>query len=94
MLVLCRDLIALRRSDTDLSAGGYESLPAPDGLWAFRRGRRFVVVLNLSDAAGSVELPSGGGRVRVATRREREAEPVDGPLMLGPWEGAVVELAG
>jgi alpha-glucosidase len=93
MLVLCRDLIALRRSDTDLSEGGYESLPAPEGLWAFRRGARFVVALNLSDAAGSVELPSGG-RVRVATRRERDAEPVDGPLALGPWEAAVVELGG
>jgi glycosidase len=94
ILVLCRDLVALRRSETDLSEGGYESLPAPDGLWAFRRGRRFVVALNLSDAAGSVELPSGGGRVRVATRRERDGEPVDGPLALGPWEAAVVALGG
>ena len=50
MLMLCRDLIALRRSEPDLSAGDYKPLPAPDGLWAFQRGERFVVVLNLSDA--------------------------------------------
>jgi alpha-glucosidase len=92
MLVLGRDLIALRRAETDLSDGGYESLPAPDGLWAFRRGARFVVALNLSDTAGAVELPSGGGRVRVATRRERDGETVEGPLALGAWEAAVVEL--
>jgi glycosidase len=94
MLVLCRDLIALRRAAPDLSGGGYESLVTPDGLWAFRRGGRFVVALNLSDTAGAVDLPSAGGRIRIATRRERDGEAVDGPLTLGPWEAAVVELGG
>jgi alpha-glucosidase len=94
MLVLCRDLIALRRAEPDLSGGGYESLATPDGLWAFRRGGRFVVALNLSDTAGAVDLPSAGGRIRIATRRERDGEAVDGPLTLGPWEAAVVELGG
>jgi alpha-glucosidase len=94
MLTLCRDLIALRRAEPDLSSGGYDTLAAPDGLWAFVRGARFVVALNLSDTAGSVDLPSDGGRIRIGTRRERDGEPVDGPLALGPGEGAVVELAG
>jgi glycosidase len=93
MLVLCRDLIALRRAEPDLSGGDYEALASP-GLWAFRRGSRFVVALNLSDAARAVDLPSAGGRIRIATRRERDGEPVDGPLALGPWEAAVVELIG
>jgi alpha-glucosidase len=91
MLMLCRDLIALRRSEPDLSGGSYTALPAPDGLWAFRRGERFVVVLNLSDATGSVDLGSAG-RIRVATRRERDGESVAGTFEVGPWDAAVVEL--
>src|SRR5581483_1127223 len=91
MLTLCRDLIALRRSEPDLAGGGYEALPAAGGLWVFRRGRRFVVALNLSDEDGSVDVGPSGGRVRVATRRERDGEPVGASLQLGPWEGAVVE---
>ena len=90
MLGLCRDLIALRRSEPDLSGGGYEARPAPDGLWAYRRGSRFVVALNLSDSAGCVDL-GGAGRIRVATRRERDGEHVEGTLHLEPWEAAVVE---
>ena len=93
MLVLCRDLIALRRSEPDLTGGAYRTRPAPDGLWAFGRGDRFVVVLNLSDAAGSVDL-GNAGRIRVGTRRERDGESVNGALGLGSWEAAVVELTG
>ena len=90
MLVLCRDLIALRRSEPDLSGGRYQALPAPAGLWAFTRGERFVVALNLSDAAGGVDIGSSR-RIRISTRRERDSESVNGVLALGPWEGAVVE---
>ena len=45
----------------------HEALPAPDGLWAFRRGERFAVVLNLSDAAGTSSMsarPGGSGSER------------------------------
>jgi glycosidase len=91
MLVLCRDLIALRRSEPDLVGGGYEPLPASGGVWAFRRGSRFVVAINLSDEAGAVDVGPSGGRVRVATSRERDGETVNGRLQLGPWEAAVVE---
>ena len=61
MLGLCRDLIALRRSEPDLSGGGYEARPAPDGLWAYRRGSRFVVALNLSDRIAPDSLALGQG---------------------------------
>jgi len=91
MLVLCRDLIALRRSEPDLSDGGYEALPASDGVWAYRRGRRFVMALNLSDEPGSVDIGPPNGRIRLATSRERDGETVDTALALRPWEGAVVE---
>jgi hypothetical protein len=52
------------------------------------------VALNLSDTAGALERPSAGGQIRIATRRDRDGEPVDGPLALGPGEAAVVELTG
>ena len=92
MLVLCRDLIALRRSEDDLRAGDYEARPAPDGLWAYRRGRRYLVVLNVSGGPGSFDLgPPGAGRIRLGTDRSRDGEAVTGRLDLGPWEAVVVE---
>ena len=87
---LCRDLIALRRASPDLRTGSYATLPTADGLWAWRRGLATAVALNLSDAPGVIEGLEG--RIRIATRRKRDGEAVDGRLALGPWEGAVVEL--
>jgi alpha-glucosidase len=89
-LHLVRDLIALRRDRADLRGGGYETLPAPAGAWAYRRGDGTAVALNLSDAA--VRIDGVGGRVLVSTARERDGARVDGTLELGPWEGAVVAL--
>ena len=48
-LSFCRSVIAQRRQSDDLLSGAYESLPAPDGVWAFRRGKRTTVLVNLSD---------------------------------------------
>jgi alpha-glucosidase len=89
MLMLCRDLIALRRSELELATGDYKALPAPDGLWAFWRGERFVVVLNMSDGAGAVDV-GASGRIRLATRRERDGEAVAGSVEVGPWEAVVM----
>ena len=89
-LHLVRDLIALRRSHTDLSRGAYETLDAPDGAWAYRRGDDFAVAVNLSDAA--VTVPALVGRVAIGTDRGRDGAEVDGALRLGSWEGVVVEL--
>ena len=62
-LHLTRDLIALRRAQPDLRGGDYATLPAPAGAWAWRRGERHVVALNLSDAEVTVEgLRGPGGR--------------------------------
>jgi alpha-glucosidase len=90
MLLLTRDLISLRRSEPDLSRGSYRALPAPDGLWAFSRGARFTIVLNLSDAAHAVDIGSSG-QIRLSTRRERDGETVTGAVEVAPWEGVVVE---
>jgi alpha-glucosidase len=52
-LSYCRGLIAQRRANPDLVGGAYETLAAPEGIWAFRRGERTRVAVNLTD--GTVE---------------------------------------
>jgi alpha-glucosidase len=59
-LNFCRDLIARRKESADLLEGTYETLPAPEGVWAFRRGGRTVIALNLTDEP--VELSIAGQR--------------------------------
>jgi alpha-glucosidase len=88
MLHLCRDLIALRRENAGLRTGGYAQVPAPPGAWAFRRGDRALVALNLGSERVSVE--GATGTVAVGTSRARDGEDVDGAVALGPYEGAVV----
>jgi alpha-glucosidase len=48
-LSFCRALIAQRGANPDLQGGAYETLPAPDGVWAYRRGETTTVVVNLTD---------------------------------------------
>jgi alpha-glucosidase len=90
MLHLCRDLVSLRRSTPELRSGGYDSLPSPPGVWAWRRGDRIAVALNLSDEPSAVTL--GPSRILVATDRGRDGEGVRTDLALAPWQGAVVRL--
>jgi len=87
-LHLVRDLIALRRTHTDLTAGAYATLPAPAGAWAWQRGDGFQVALNLSDAGVTVD--GLAGRVVIGTDRARGGEEVAGALALGPWDAVVV----
>jgi alpha-glucosidase len=87
VLHLVRDLIALRRADDALHAGPYTPLDAPDGAWAYRRGGRAAVALNLSDA--HVVVRGLSGRVEIGTDRARDGEALEGAVALGPWEGVV-----
>jgi alpha-glucosidase len=89
ILTLTRDLITLRKQTPDLCAGSYTTLPAPDGVWAWRRGSRFVVVVNLT--ASDATLSNIAGRVRIATDRARDGQTISGPLTLRDWEGLVIE---
>lgn len=89
VLHLTRDLIALRREELDLHAGEYRSLAAPDGVWSWSRGDRFVVVANMTEADVVVEVPTG--TVRLATVRSRQGELVADALALGGWEALVVQ---
>jgi alpha-glucosidase len=91
VLHLCRDLIALRRARPDLTTGAYDSIDAPDGVWAWRRGDHTVVAVNCSDAAAQADL--GAGDLLLGTRPRpgrRGGQPVGGPLDLEPWEAVVL----
>jgi alpha-glucosidase len=88
ILLLTRDLLALRARIADLSTGGYEQWSAPAGVWAWHRGVRHLVVVNLSEDAAT--LDGIHGRVLISTDRARDGERVDGTLALGPWGGVVV----
>jgi hypothetical protein len=93
MLALCRDLIGLRDAVPELRGGDYATIDStPEGMWAWRRGDRVVVALNL--AYEPARLDDVTGLLRICTRRERDGEGVEGALELGPWEGAVVWLDG
>jgi len=87
-LVLCRDLLALRRERSDLRRAPYASLPSPDGVWAWSRGDRYAVAVNLGDDEAVVEELEGA--ILVGTNRERDGERVSG-LRLAPAEGALLE---
>jgi alpha-glucosidase len=54
-LSYCRGLIAQRRANRDLLEGDYETLPAPDGVWSFRRGEHTTVAVNLSEEDAELE---------------------------------------
>ncbi len=88
-LHLVRDLIALRREHPDLRTGAYRTLDAPDGVWAYRRGDRLAVLLNLSDAPVRIDL---AGRLLITTDREWD-ENCCHWLELPPRYGAVLDLA-
>jgi alpha-glucosidase len=89
-LALTRDLLRLRRERPELRDAPYESLDAPDGVWAWRRGTSFAVALNLG--GGALDVAGLTGSVLVGTNRSRDGDRVGGSLRLGPGEGALVAL--
>jgi alpha-glucosidase len=81
-LTFCREAIALRRAREDLAVGAYAPLEAPAGVWAWRRGERTAVALNLSGEPARLELD---GSILLSTAH------ADGRT-LEPWEGVVLEV--
>jgi alpha-glucosidase len=88
ILTLCRDLLAARREHDDLRQGSYASLPSPDGVWAWSRGDRHAVAINLGETDVTVDLT---GTILVGTDRDRDGEQVEAGLRLGPSEGALLQ---
>jgi alpha-glucosidase len=87
VLTLARALIALRRQEADLRTGSYRARPAPEGVWAWNRGDRHFVALNMTDEP--VVVTEVEGAVRVGSGGSRTGEPVEGTLALAPWEGVI-----
>jgi (1->4)-alpha-D-glucan 1-alpha-D-glucosylmutase len=56
---LVRTLLALRARRREAFAGGYEPLPAPEGVCAFRRAEDVVVAVPYREVRPEVELPPG-----------------------------------
>jgi alpha-glucosidase len=88
VLALCKDAIAYRRLHPEFVSAAYGSLPAPEGLWAFRRGDRHVVALNLS--AEALELVNMSGTVQLCTNRLREGEGAGPDLRVNAYEGVIL----
>jgi len=87
MLTLARDLIALRRLSPALQTGSYQTMAAPEGVWAWRRGSGVVVALNMNDHG--VTLEGTRGHIWVGTDRARDGEDFDNRLTLRGWEAVV-----
>jgi alpha-glucosidase len=90
MLCLARDLLTLRRRTPELHTGRYETMVAPAGVWAWRRGDRIVVALNLSD--DDAALGPTSGRICIATDRGRDGERFDDVLPLPAWGGVIAAI--
>jgi alpha-glucosidase len=87
VLLFVRALIALRRQEDDLRTGSYRGCPAPEGVWAWHRGVRHFVAINMTDEP--VVLRNFDGTLRAGTAASRTGEKVDGTLALAPWEGVI-----
>ncbi len=88
VLHLCRDLIALRKQERDLRLGAYRKRASPDGTWVFRRGKGFVVAINMSDDVAKITRLRG--TIRLSTGRDRDGQSFSGGLTLEAWEGVVM----
>jgi len=92
-----RRLLEIRHREPALQVGGYRSLEAGRGLFAYLRddGRsRLAVVLNFTrevQPAGIVAA-SGSGRVALSTELDREGHVALAELELRPNEGVIVKL--
>jgi alpha-glucosidase len=89
LLSFSRELIMARRRSADLRSGAYRPVASPPGIWAWRRGSRTTVALNLS--ADEASIQEVDGTVTVSTSPGRKGEQLGGTASLDPWEGIVVE---
>ena len=87
VLAFTRRAITGRRTSDDLAAGSYRSLPSHTGTWAYARGDRTVVTLNMSERTQPVEAT---GTIVLSTERTLEGTAVEGLVTLAPWTGVVI----
>jgi alpha-glucosidase len=87
-LNLCRDLLALRRAEIGGLAGGYEQVPAPPGVWAYRSGP-LLVAANFAEE--SVTLDGTFDEVLLVTSQAVRERGTGARLQ--PWEGLVARAS-
>ena len=94
MLLLYRQLLALRRRYEALHTGTITEICAKNGVLTYQReadGQRFQILLNLTEAVQQTEvLP---GRVLLTTILDGAGAEVHGPFLLEAGEGVIVDLA-
>ena len=90
-LRLCRELLALRRTEFSGTIAAYTQLPGPTGVWMYRVGDLVVAANFASEPARQDGLD---GPMLLSTSRAA-AGPGAGPVtQLGPWEGVIVRGGG
>jgi len=83
--MLYKRIIDLRRSDNALTSGAYQSLDAPEGVFAYERGGRYTVALNFTGEAKRLDF---GGEIVISTELDREG--IVETLDLRPNEGVIL----
>ncbi len=85
MLNLVKTLLRLRQ-EPDLLSGAYQTFRSPSGVFAYRRGERFVVMLNFSHEHRSVSV---SGELVLSTHLDRNRRMVQ-VVDLRPHEGVIL----
>ncbi len=85
MLTFYRRLIELRQGDEALALGAYQSLDAPDGVYAYQRGDKYLIALNFTDqpqpTAFSGEIVLSTGLDRSGAVESLELRPHEGVIL-------------
>jgi alpha-glucosidase len=98
LLNLYRRLLALRKASPALQYGDYQAVDAaPEDCYVYFRqtaDQRFLVALNFSGQAQTLDLPAPGtGTLRAGTDLARPLAVVEKQLELRENEGVIIEYA-
>jgi alpha-glucosidase len=94
LLALYRRLLALRRSEPALAAGGYEPVRNQGAVLAFWRcleNRRLLIALNMSGRPSEFCF-AGNGEVLLSTRLADAGKRVQRALQLHADEGVILSV--
>jgi alpha-glucosidase len=92
VLNFCRELLRLRKAEFGGQIAGYQALPTPPQVWAYRLGP-LTVVGNFSDQPASYDGPAG--TILLSTSGAGPGaggagQDAGGSIELGPWQGAIL----
>jgi alpha-glucosidase len=89
MLTLVRTLLVVRKETLGLLEAPYESYKAPEGVFAYLRGRVVLVALNFTAEPKTLAVPPG--EILLSTHLDRYGV-VENALELRPNEGVILRL--